>query len=119
MDLPILLTLMFSGCGILFFGFAINSETKIINQLIRIKKAKKWYILRGLTLFFTGGYIMEIIAIVETQTSLLYYLNAFVFLFGAIFVVMIILISEQTYRAIFEVAENNLDADLEFNVSKQ
>jgi hypothetical protein len=119
MDLPVLMTLIFSGCGILLFGFAINSETKIIKQLNQIKKAKKWHILRALTLFFTGGYIMEIYAIVETQTTLLYFLNAFVFLFGAVFVVMIIIISEQTYRAIFQVAENNIDAELEFSVSKQ
>lgn len=106
-----------SFAGAMIFLLAIKSEFSIISQLRRIKKPISWQFATGFTIFFFFGYVINAVAILTETEILSRVFNSLVFLVGAIFLVMVVWISEKTYRAIFEAAESDLGEDLEFEHS--
>ena len=112
------LSVIFSVIGIVIFLFAIQYENKIIKLLDRIKKAKKWEILRIFTIFFLCGYLVNIIGLSLQLMDLINIFNACVYLGGAVFVIMIVYISFNTYNVIFAQAEADLGTDLNLKDEK-
>jgi uncharacterized protein with PQ loop repeat len=106
------------GCsiaGALIFLIAIKSEINIISQLKKIKRPLSWQVATGFTIFFFFGYVVNVVAILTESELLNRVFNSLVFLFGAIFLVLVVSISEKTYRAIFEIAQADIGEDLEFD----
>lgn len=91
------------GIGLFLFGFVIIK--KISTLLPKAKVLKDWKIISVLMLIFTGGYGVNIVAILLELTEILVVMTAFVYLFGAIFVVLVIQLSYKTYKLIVESAE--------------
>lgn len=108
-----ILSLVSSIVGALIFFIGIYYEIKIIRTLKKIKKPREWQILTLLTAFFISGYVINIVSIFLEMTALQALFSGLVYLFGAIFLVMVIYISHKTYTLIFEAAENELDHELE------
>jgi hypothetical protein len=107
-----IIDICFSIVGALLFIAAFIYELRIIKLLTRIKKGGKWIIATVLTGLFFFGYIANIYAVVVENVLLQSIFNAIVYLFGAIFLILVILISYSTYHVIFEAAEKDLGADL-------
>ena len=98
--------------GAILFIFAIHFEFQIIKKLRKIKKPKSWFLATSLTIFFILGYIVNILCVIYEWAELQMIFGALVFLFGAIFLVLVVFISFKTYSAIFEAAERELGDSL-------
>jgi uncharacterized membrane protein len=109
--------LVFSLIGAVFFIAAIYWENQIITRLKKIKKQRKWEILRVLTIIFLAGYGVNFYTLIYNLTTIQLYVNSLVYLLGAVFVTYIMIISAKTYQAIFEVAEQNLGIDMKFETT--
>lgn len=112
MDPINLLSLVCSIIGAGLFVVAASYEVQIIKKLDQLKKANKWKIALGLTMFFFIGYIVSIIGVLDENMLLLQVFNALVYLFGAVFLLLVIMISFRTYSVIFDVAEHQIERDL-------
>ena len=112
MDPINLLYLVCSIIGAGLFVVAAFYEVQIIKKLDQLKKANKWKIALGLTLFFFVGYIVSVVGVLDNNIVLLQIFNALVYLFGAIFLLLVIMISFRTYSVIFDVAEHQIERDL-------
>ncbi len=104
-----ILSLVSSILGALIFLAGIYYELKIIKTLKKIKKPRSWQILTLFTAFFILGYLVNIYSILFELGTLQAIFNGLVYLFGAVFLVMIIYISHKTYRLIFDATETELD----------
>ena len=105
-----ILSIICSILGAVIFIYAIVYEFKIIKQLKKIKKPRSWQLVTVFTIFFTLGYVINIVGIILAENIPIWgeireVLNALVFLFGGVFVAVVILISHKTYGLIFEAAE--------------
>lgn len=112
MDPINILYLVCSVIGAGLFVVAAFYEVQIIKKLDQLKKANKWKIALGLTLFFFVGYIVSVVGVLDNNIVLLQIFNALVYLFGAIFLLLVIMISFRTYSVIFDVAEHQIERDL-------
>lgn len=110
-----ILSLVSSIIGAMIFVVAIYFEAKIIQRLKKIKKPREWQILTLFTAFFIAGYVINIVSIILELSLLQALFGGLVYLFGAIFLVMVIYISHKTYTLIFDAAENELDHELELD----
>jgi uncharacterized protein with PQ loop repeat len=110
-----ILGLICSIVGALIFLIAIKSEFSIIKKLKAIKKPHSWQMATGFTIFFFFGYVINVIAILAEFTVLREVFGSLIFMFGAIFLVLVVSISDKTYSAIFDAAEEDLGEDLELN----
>lgn len=110
-----ILGLVCSIAGAMIFLMAIKTEFSIIGQLKEIKKPVSWQIATGFTIFFFFGYIVNIVAILGNITEIRDVFSSLIFLFGALFLVLVVSISDRTYRAIFEAARDDLGEDLELS----
>ncbi|UYP45640.1 hypothetical protein NEF87_001925 [Candidatus Lokiarchaeum ossiferum] len=106
MDPIPLLSLVCSSIGAVLFAIAVVFEFKIIKKLKQIKKPISWAFLTFFTLFFILGYIVNIISIIWELEILQQVFGALVFIFGAIFLLIVIIVSFHTYGMIFEAAES-------------
>ena len=104
-----ILSITSSIIGAVLFIYAIKIEMEIIGRLKQLKNPNKWKFAMGFTAFFTIGYIINILCIVMGWELAKEIFGALVFLFGAIFLVLVISISNKTYKAIFNAAEEELD----------
>lgn len=101
-----LLSLLCSSVGAILFIIAVMFEFKIIKKLQQIKKPISWGFLTFFTIFFILGYIINVVSIVGEFQVLQQVFGALVFLFGAIFLLIVIIVSYKTYGAIFDAAES-------------
>ncbi|QEE16937.1 hypothetical protein DSAG12_02768 [Promethearchaeum syntrophicum] len=101
------LSLVCSSIGAVLFLVAVIFELKIIKKLKQIKKSVSWNILTFFTIFFILGYVVNIVSIIGEFLVLQQVFGALVFLFGAIFLLLIIIVSYNTYGAIFDAAETS------------
>lgn len=99
-----LLSLVCSSIGALLFMAAVYFEFKIIKKLRQIKKPISWSFLTFFTIFFILGYIVNVVSIIGEYVLLQQVFGALVFLFGAIFLLTVIVVSYKTYNAIFDAA---------------
>jgi len=102
-----LLSLVCSSIGAVLFALAVVYEFKIIKQLKQIKKPVSWSFLTFFTIFFILGYIINVVSILGEFLILQQVFGALVFLFGAIFLLTVIVVSYNTYNAIFSAAESS------------
>jgi len=107
MDPIQLLSLVCSSIGAILFIVAVVFELKIIKKLKQIKKPVSWNFLTFFTIFFFLGYVVNIVSIIGEFIVLQQVFGALVFLLGGVFVLLIIIVSYNTYGAIFEAAETS------------
>ncbi|MBD3229844.1 MAG: PAS domain S-box protein [Candidatus Lokiarchaeota archaeon] len=88
-----LFNLICSVIGIFLFIFALFFEIKILREIKSPKNKKAWIIGTILTIFFCSGYSLNILLIINSDYSLQMLIIGFVYLFGALFVVIINYIS--------------------------
>lgn len=100
------LLILASLVGILLF---IYSSLKILNIMNLLPKESKtrsyWLYALILTFLFTLGYVASIIAVLIDQKDILNSITPLIYLFGAIFVFIVVMVSYRTYKAILESAE--------------
>ncbi|MHA1268452.1 MAG: hypothetical protein ACTSPY_01575 [Candidatus Helarchaeota archaeon] len=91
--------------GIVIFIYCILIIKKILNLFPKAKMRREWSISAILVGIFTGGYIINIIGILLNIEFILDIMQSFVYLFGAIFVFIIVRLSYKTYKLILESAK--------------
>jgi hypothetical protein len=99
------LGIIFSLIGMGLFLFSLIIVRKILSLFPKAKMRKDWKLIAILIGIFTVGYIVNIIAILLSLADVLVVMTAFVYLFGAIFVLIVIQLSYRTYKLILESAE--------------
>jgi hypothetical protein len=109
------INVFFSIGGAILFIIAFIFEKRIITLLNKIKKGSKWFVALILTGVFFFGYIANIYAVLTGNIVLQSIFTAIVYLFGGIFVVLVVTTAHSTYKAIFEAAERDLGEDLELH----
>ena len=98
------LNLIFSCIGIAIFLICLLIIKKILQLFPKAKMRKDWKIISLLIIIFIGGYFVNILAIILELVDILVIMQAFVYLFGAIFVFLVIDLSYRTYKLILESA---------------
>lgn len=90
-------------------GLFIYSSMKILNIMALLPKESKtksyWSYALVLVIIFGLGYLFSIIAVLANQKAFLESITPFIYLFGSIFVLIVVLVSFRTYKAILESAE--------------
>lgn len=110
-----ILSIVCSIGGAIMFIIAILIERKIIKLLNKIKNPKSWKLEMFFTGFFFLGYILNIVSIFLEWEEVQLIFNGLVFLFGAIFLLLVVYLSFKTYSVIFKAAENEIGEDLEYS----
>jgi len=100
------LLIIASLIGIVLF---IYSSLKIFNIMSLLPKESKtrsyWLYALVLVVLFGLGYLFSIIAVLVNQKTFLDSITPFIYLFGSFFVLIVVLVSFRTYKAILESAE--------------
>ncbi len=100
------LLILASLIGIVLFLYSTTKILNIINLLPKESKTRSyWMYALILTIVFSLGYLMSIVAVLVDQKQLLDSITPFIYLFGALFVFIVVLVSFRTYKAILESAE--------------
>jgi methyl-accepting chemotaxis protein len=86
--------------GVIVFLYSLTIIKKIKNLFPKSEIIKKWRILQALIFIFLLGYLVNIIALFLELDVLIIYMTSIVYLFGAIFVLLIINLTYKTYRTI-------------------
>jgi hypothetical protein len=86
--------------GIIVFLYSLTIIKKIKNLFPQSEIIKKWRVLQALIYVFLLGYLFNIIALFYDLDLLIIYMTSIVYLFGAVFVLLIINLSYKTYRTI-------------------
>jgi len=94
------LSLICSIGGIIFFLYSLLLVKKIKELFPGTKLIKKWIIIQTLIILFLIGYVFNIILILLQQTELIIFMVAIVYIFGSIFVALIINLGYKTYKLI-------------------
>lgn len=108
------INIVLSILGAILFIVSVIYEIRTIRLLNAIQKGGKWKFAAVLTGLFFFGYLANIYSILTANVTLQSMFNAIVYLFGGMFVLLVVTISHSTYQAIFEAAEKNLGEDLRF-----
>ncbi|MHA1232271.1 MAG: hypothetical protein ACTSRP_16720 [Candidatus Helarchaeota archaeon] len=95
----------FSVIGILIFIYCIILIKKILDLFPKAKMRREWTICIILIAIFITGYIINIIGILLNIEFILDIMQAFVYLFGAVFVLIVVRLSYKTYKLILESAK--------------
>ncbi len=99
MDLLGIFTIISASIGIISFSFCFYLILKIISIFPDgATIAKYWKIAFVLVIFFTFGYIMAIISAILEIDIINQIITPIVYLFGAIFVLIMVLLSFRTYK---------------------
>jgi len=104
-DPIVILNIIFSIIGIGLFSYCVLIVRKILQLFPKAKMRREWIINAILIMIFIVGYIVNIIAITLSLTAMLNIMVAFVYLFGAVFVFIIIRLSYKTYKLIIKSAK--------------
>jgi hypothetical protein len=98
------LNLVCAVLGIAIFIFCILNVKSIIEMFPNAKMTKKWKIIQTLIIFFLVGYLLNIIFVLLNQSESLLLMQALVYLFGALFVYIVVDLSKRTFEIILESA---------------
>ena len=101
-DLIFYLNLLTSLGGIFFFLYSLILIRKIKKLFPKGRVSKKWVFRELLIVIFLFGYIFNIIFHIYGLTELLEYMTAMVYLFGGLFVFVIIKLVHKTYDTILK-----------------
>ena len=101
-DLIFYLNLIASVGGIFFFLYSLILIRKIKKLFPKGSVSKKWFFREFLIVVFLFGYIFNIIFHIYGLTELLEYMTAMVYLFGGLFVFIIIKLVHKTYDTILK-----------------
>ncbi|MHA1448828.1 MAG: hypothetical protein ACTSP4_05335 [Candidatus Hodarchaeales archaeon] len=94
-------------CSAIGFALIVSSFFYIRSTLAILKKAKiykRWRIIQYLTIFFSFGYLGNIILVFFVDLPSLLLLQGFIYLFGAIFVLLVLSTANKTYKVIYDIA---------------
>ncbi|MFX1254643.1 MAG: hypothetical protein ACFFCZ_23730 [Promethearchaeota archaeon] len=98
-----LFTILACVIGILDFLFSLNIMRKILGLFPQEAKIKKyWYSAVGLVIIFGLGYIVAILSVIADLSEFNRIMVPIVYLFGSIFVVIMVLVSFRTYKMIMD-----------------
>lgn len=86
--------------GIAFFIISLLLISKIKELFPATKLIKKWVIIQILILLFLCGYVLNIIFLSLQLTDITNIMVAIVYIFGALFVLIVVNLSYKTYREI-------------------
>jgi len=100
-----ILSIIFSCIGICLFLICLLIVKKILDLFPKAKMRKDWKVIAILILIFTAGYGVNILAILLELADVLVIMQAFVYLFGAVFVLLVIQLSYRTYKLIVKSAQ--------------
>ncbi len=100
LDWVFFLNLIFSLAGIIFFLYSLFIVRRIKQLFPGTKVVKKWLLIQTLIVIFLFGYVFNIIFIALDQDTLINIMTATVYLFGGLFVLIIINLSYRTYRTV-------------------
>ena len=96
------LNLIASIGGIFFFVYSLILIRKIKKLFPKGNVSKKWLFRELLIVIFLFGYVFNIIFHIFELTELLEYMTAMVYLFGGLFVFVIIKLVHKTYETILK-----------------
>ncbi len=91
--------------GICLFIYCNLIVFKILDLFPKAKMRKDWKIINILIIFFLIGYLVNIISVILGLTEILIVMQAFVYAFGAFFVLLVVRLSYRTYKILLEAAE--------------
>ena len=100
-----LLGIAFSVAGLILFLYCLLVVRKILQLFPQAKMRKDWMIIGVLIAFFAIGYAVNIWALFTENLLVQSFMQSFVYLFGAIFVVVVIQLSYRTYKLILKSAK--------------
>ncbi|MBY9004284.1 MAG: hypothetical protein KGD73_09960 [Candidatus Lokiarchaeota archaeon] len=106
LGLSFYLNLVASIGGIFFFIYSLILIRKIKKLFPKGEVTKKWFLRELLIVIFLFGYIFNIIFNFFELTELITYMTAFVYLFGGVFVFIIIRLVQKTYVVILKESTN-------------
>jgi len=86
--------------GILFFILSLLIVIKIKELFPATKLVKKWVIIQVLIVLFLGGYVFNIIFLALEMTAITNVMVAIVYIFGGLFVLIVVNLSYKTYKEI-------------------
>ncbi|MFW9825448.1 MAG: hypothetical protein ACFFE4_21075 [Candidatus Thorarchaeota archaeon] len=86
--------------GIVFFIYSLILIRKIKRLFPGSKITKKWLLRELLIILFLAGYILNIIFLVLQLTEIITIMTALVYIFGGLFVFIIIKLVYNTYKTI-------------------
>ncbi len=86
--------------GIAFFIISLLLISKIKELFPATKLIKKWVIIQILILIFLCGYVFNIIFLALELTAFTNIMVAIVYIFGALFVLIVVNLSYKTYKEI-------------------
>ncbi|MFW9915505.1 MAG: hypothetical protein ACFFGZ_07820 [Candidatus Thorarchaeota archaeon] len=95
-----------SAIGFVIFTWALLYSRKIVSLLKDTRIVKKWRIASILVAFFSFGYVINIPLIFIVDFELLLIIEGLIFLFGAIFVLLVFAIAYQTYNLIYSIPDS-------------
>ncbi|WP_287585600.1 hypothetical protein [Candidatus Borrarchaeum sp.] len=101
----VLLGTIFSVLGLILFLYCLLVVRKILQLFPQAKMRKDWMIIGILIGFFAIGYAVNIWALLTENLLVQSFMQSFVYLFGAIFVVVVIQLSYRTYKLILKSAK--------------
>ncbi|MHA1784498.1 MAG: hypothetical protein ACTSVE_04830 [Candidatus Helarchaeota archaeon] len=106
LDVYELISIICSIIGILIFIYGEYLVIKILELFPKAKMRRDWKIIFILIVFFIGGYVVNIISLLCEITLIITFMQAFVYIFGAIFVFIVIRLSYKTYKILIETAQS-------------
>ena len=101
------LSLICSIGGIIFFVYSLILVKKIKELFPGTNIIRKWLIIQTLIVLFLIGYVFNIILILLEQTQLIIFMVAIVYVFGGLFVALIIRLGYKTYKKILLESSSN------------
>ena len=101
----VLLGTIFSVLGLILFLYCLLVVRKILQLFPQAKMRKDWMIIGILIGFFAIGYAVNIWALLTENLLVQSFMQSFVYLFGAIFVLVVIQLSYRTYKLILKSAK--------------
>lgn len=90
--------------GACLFIYSVLIINSILTLFPKAKIRKDWKIIDVLIIFFLLGYIVNIIAVSFEISSILIIMQAFVYAFGALFVLIVVRLSHKTYKILISTA---------------
>lgn len=109
-----MLSKLFVGLGILIMIYALYAGTRLFSIIHDATKRKPWYILLTLIAFFLIGYIVYfyLLFTTVTPTDVSSQLISAVFFFGAIFVVLVLLVNYSLVSGLNDETAKEKEANL-------
>ncbi|MFX1389161.1 MAG: hypothetical protein ACFE9Z_03750 [Promethearchaeota archaeon] len=86
--------------GIVFFILSLFIVIKIKELFPATKLVKKWVVIQILIILFLGGYVFNIIFLALEMTAITNIMVAIVYIFGGLFVLIVVNLSYKTYKEI-------------------